>query len=176
MRRLLALAVVLSLSTLGATGAARAGLLRGTPGPDRLLGTAGSDTLLGLGGNDLLAGRGGADTLSGGLGDDRIAAQADSAVDRITCGSGHDLVTAELFDRVAPDCEVVKVSVPEACLSDAKVVPAGRVSFNATPWAAGLSPKRSATARAWHSTTCSATPSKNGRASRPHRTRRRRPR
>jgi len=106
-RRLLALAVVLSLSTLGATGAARAGLLRGTPGPDRLLGTAGSDTLLGLGGNDLLAGRGGADTLSGGLGDDRIAAQADGAVDRISCGSGHDLVTAELFDRVATDCEVV---------------------------------------------------------------------
>jgi hypothetical protein len=106
-RRLVATAVVVSLSMLGATAAARAVNFRGTPGPDRLLGTAVADTLTGLGGNDLLAGRGGPDVLSGGPGDDRVSVQADGAVDRVSCGSGHDVVTAELADRVATDCEVV---------------------------------------------------------------------
>src|SRR5437899_12905189 len=89
---------------LGATAAARAVNFRGTPGPDRLLGTALADTLTGLGGNDLLAGRGGPDVLAGGPGDDRISVQADGSVDHVSCGAGHDIVTAELADRVAADC------------------------------------------------------------------------
>jgi RTX calcium-binding nonapeptide repeat (4 copies) len=117
-RRLLATAVVLSLSALGATTASRAATLRGTPGPDRLLGTAGPDTLVGRGGNDVLAGRGGADTLLAGPGDDRIAAQADGAVDRVSCGTGHDVVTAELADRVAADCEVVSRQLSRDTLAD----------------------------------------------------------
>jgi len=117
-RRLLATAVVLSLGLLGATGAARAEKLQGTPGPDRLLGTAFADTLLGRGGNDLLAGRGGSDVLDGGAGDDRIAAQGDAAVDRVSCGPGHDVVTAELADRVAADCEVVSRQLSRDTLTD----------------------------------------------------------
>ena len=100
MRRLLATAVVLALSLVGATAAARAATLRGTPGADRLLGTGVRDTITALGGNDLLAGRGGIDTLSAGPGDDRIAVQADGSGDSVLCGAGHDVVTAELFDRI----------------------------------------------------------------------------
>ncbi|HEX6702039.1 MAG TPA: hypothetical protein VF101_15030 [Gaiellaceae bacterium] len=118
MRRLLTTAVALSLSVVGATAAAEAARLRGTPGPDRLFGTDLADTLLGRGGNDLLAGRGGRDVLDGGAGDDRIAAQADQAVDRVLCGAGHDVVTAELTDRVANDCEVVSRQLSRDTLTD----------------------------------------------------------
>lgn len=117
MRRLLATGVVLSLSTLGLATAARGDRLLGTAGPDRLLGTALPDTLLGRGGNDFLAGRGGRDVLSGGPDDDRIAAQADAAVDRVLCGSGRDIVTAEPADRVAADCEVVSRQVSRDTLT-----------------------------------------------------------
>jgi Ca2+-binding RTX toxin-like protein len=107
LRRLLATAVAFALSTFGATTAARAATLRGTPGADRLLGTAAHDMITGLSGNDLLAGRGGRDTLSAGPGDDRIAVQGDASRDTVLCGAGHDIVTAELGDQIAADCEVL---------------------------------------------------------------------
>jgi hypothetical protein len=96
----------------GAEAAVRAG----GPGPDRLRGTERGDILQGQGGNDLLTGRGGRDLLVGGTGRDRLAggrggdslaAEADVARDSVTCGTGSDVVTAELVDRVARDCETV---------------------------------------------------------------------
>jgi hemolysin type calcium-binding protein len=88
----------------------------GTEGPDRLRGTKRADVLQGLGGNDVLTGRGGSDLLVGGTGRDRLdggrgadnlAVEADVARDSVSCGSGLDVVTAELVDRVARDCETV---------------------------------------------------------------------
>jgi hypothetical protein len=42
-----------------------------------------------------------------GPGDDRAAVQYDGARDSVRCGSGVDLVTADLLDTVAGDCELV---------------------------------------------------------------------
>jgi hypothetical protein len=38
---------------------------------------------------------------------DRIAVQGNGVRDRVVCGGGRDVVTADLFDRIAPDCETV---------------------------------------------------------------------
>lgn len=98
------------------TGLAAAATLTGTPSADRLTGTRssdridgreGNDTLRGLGGADLLIGGAGRDELDGGRGDDRIPAHADESRDRVRCGAGRDVVTADLFDVVATDCETV---------------------------------------------------------------------
>lgn len=108
-----ALLVLVGLSWAGVAGGA---LLVGTNGPDRLNGTPRADELYGLGGPDRLAGRGGGDLidggpgrdeLSGGPGGDRLVTSGDGAPDRVSCGSGHDLVDADLFDSVASDCEAV---------------------------------------------------------------------
>jgi hypothetical protein len=88
-------------------GAASARTINGTPRADRLTGTEAADSVFGRGGGDVLDGRGGGDVLSGGPGDDRIAAEQDRARDTVRCGPGRDVVTAELTDRVAADCEVV---------------------------------------------------------------------
>jgi hypothetical protein len=97
-------------------GGAGAAVRAGGPGPDRLRGTQRADILQGQGGNDLLTGRGGRDLLVGGTGRDRLvggpgadtlAAEADVARDSVSCGTGRDVVTAELVDRVARDCETV---------------------------------------------------------------------
>jgi len=110
-------AATLALLLLGAlTGAAGAATLLGTSGSDRLLGTPGADRILGRAGDDRLDGAGGADFLDGGPGRDvllggggadLLAAEADGAVDTVSCGAGRDIVSAELADRVAGDCEVV---------------------------------------------------------------------
>jgi RTX calcium-binding nonapeptide repeat (4 copies)/BNR/Asp-box repeat len=78
----------------------------GTPRADNLVGTPRSDRIDGRAGNDFVDGRAAPDTLRGGRGDDRIAAQ-DRSVDRVTCGTGRDIVTADRGDRVAADCEIV---------------------------------------------------------------------
>jgi hypothetical protein len=99
-----------------AVGASSAAVRTGGSGADRLRGTQRADTLDGAAGNDLIMGRGGPDQLVGGTGRDRlvggpgadrIAAEADVARDSVSCGAGRDLVTAELVDRVARDCETV---------------------------------------------------------------------
>jgi hypothetical protein len=97
------------LGALAATiaGTDRADTLRGTNGPDRIDGRLGDDRLLGLDGADFLEGNAGRDVVDGGPGDDRIAAQSDGARDAIACGSGKDIVNADLDDRVSGDCEVV---------------------------------------------------------------------
>ncbi len=97
---------------LGAAGADRlAGLggadcLYGQAGDDRLSGGPGADRLFGGPGRDRLSGGPGADRFSGGAGADRISAR-DGRRERISCGSGRDIVTADRNDRVARDCERV---------------------------------------------------------------------
>jgi hemolysin type calcium-binding protein len=97
-------------------GAGSAAVRAGGPGADRLHGTQRADILQGLAGNDLLTGRGGDDLLVGGTGRDRLvggpgadslAVEADVARDVVSCGTGRDIVTAELIDRVSSDCETV---------------------------------------------------------------------
>ena len=104
------------LAFLLAAGTSSAVVRTGGPGPNRLVGTPRADTLDGAAGNDVILGRGRSDLLIGGTGRDRIvggpgadkiAAEADLGRDSISCGRGRDLVTAELHDRVARDCETV---------------------------------------------------------------------
>jgi hypothetical protein len=106
----------LSLAGLVLAGAAGARTIEGTTGRDRLVGTdradtifgrEGSDQLLGRAGTDLLHGGPGRDRLEGGPDNDRLAAQYDGATDRVVCGSGLDVVNADLLDQVASDCELV---------------------------------------------------------------------
>jgi RTX calcium-binding nonapeptide repeat (4 copies) len=97
-------------------GSAFAATIEGTAGRDRLAGTPRADALFGLSGGDRLVGGAGADflhggtgsdRLEGGAGNDRLAAQYDGGRDRVVCGSGLDLVNADLLDSVSPDCELV---------------------------------------------------------------------
>jgi len=108
-------ALALALSLLVA-GTAAAATVVGTSGDDRLVGTPradaisgreGRDTLVGAAGSDFLHGGPGRDLLDGGAGDDRIAAQYDGSRDTVRCGSGLDVVNADLLDAVAADCELV---------------------------------------------------------------------
>jgi RTX calcium-binding nonapeptide repeat (4 copies) len=95
-RRLVALSSVVAL-VLVAT--AIAGTVRGTARNDVLRGTSGNDTISGLAGNDTLFGLAGNDKLTGGAG-----------LDRFVCGAGRDTAIAQVGERVAKDCEVVKRS------------------------------------------------------------------
>jgi RTX calcium-binding nonapeptide repeat (4 copies) len=108
-------AVVLVVGLLAA-GAASARVVIGTPRNDRLVGTpqadvirglAGRDQLLGGGGADFLQGGPGRDTIDSGPGADRVAVSYDGARDSVRCGSGLDVVNADLTDTVASDCELV---------------------------------------------------------------------
>jgi hypothetical protein len=105
---LTALLVSLPAAALAArvTGTSHADRLVGTAKADTLDGLAGNDTLLGLGGNDVLRGGPGRDRLDGGTGSDSLAANGDAARDTISCGSGTDVVNADLGDSVSADCEV----------------------------------------------------------------------
>jgi hypothetical protein len=83
-----------------------AGVLASTAGAAQRLGTARGDTIRGTVRADFIDPRAGRDVVSASGGADRIKAQ-DQFVDRIRCGRGFDLVTADLRDSVARDCEVV---------------------------------------------------------------------
>jgi hypothetical protein len=115
MRRLLipALLVAVGLCGIGSAGAA---IIFGTSGADRLNGTLQPDNLYGLGGRDRIEGRAsndfldagpGRDRLLGGAGSDRLLTSGDFQVDTLTCGSGRDIVNADLVDKVGPNCEIV---------------------------------------------------------------------
>jgi hypothetical protein len=58
--------------------------------------------------SDPIAGTAGRDRILAGNGDDRIAVRRGS-IDRVRCGRGHDTVRAGRLDRIAGDCEVVRV-------------------------------------------------------------------
>ena len=114
MRIAAVLLAVLSVLALAATAGARS--ITGRAGNDRLAGTPRSDAIRGLGGRDLLLGRGGADylnggrgrdTMDGGPGADLVLAAYDGSRDTVRCGAGTDVVTADLVDAVARDCELV---------------------------------------------------------------------
>ena len=70
-------------------------------------GAAVDKTVLGTERADFLAGTASSDRIVARAGNDRIAAEYDGGVDRISCGAGRDVVTADARDRVGPDCEVV---------------------------------------------------------------------
>ncbi len=110
------LLVLVLAGLLVGVGAAGARVVTGTPGNDRLTGTPGADVVRGLAGHDQLLTRGGADFLHGGPGrdthdagpgNDLVATSYDAARDVVRCGSGLDVVNADLTDRVGADCELV---------------------------------------------------------------------
>ena len=78
-----------------------ANLHAGSSLPERLLGTRRGDRLLGLAGADRLLGGEGDDCLRGGGGPDRI-----------DCGPGDDSAMVDRADRVAGNCEHVRVARP----------------------------------------------------------------
>jgi hypothetical protein len=69
--------------------------------------TASAATIRGTARADRLAGTPAVDAIQARGGDDRIVVQGDAVADSVSCGRGRDVVTAELVDRVAADCEVV---------------------------------------------------------------------
>ena len=111
--RLVALCIVLALISAAAagarvvTGTARNDRLVGTPRADVIRGLAGNDELLGRGGADFLQGGPGRDTVDAGAGSDLVALSYDGARDSTRCGSGLDVVNADLTDAVARDCELI---------------------------------------------------------------------
>ena len=82
------------------------GVLASTAAAAQRVGTPRSDTIRGTARADSIDPRAGRDRVSALGGNDRIKAQ-DGFVDSIRCGRGLDLVTADLGDSVARDCEVV---------------------------------------------------------------------
>jgi Ca2+-binding RTX toxin-like protein len=80
----------------------------GGAGNDLLRGGRGSDIVDGGDGNDRLFGGGGKDLLMGGAGNDRFTVR-DGKRDRVDCGSGTDLVSADKRD-VLRHCERVRRS------------------------------------------------------------------
>lgn len=73
--------------------------LRGYTGEDCMYGGRGNDHLAGMNGSDLIVGGPGHDDIGGGNGNDRILVR-DGAADVVRCGSGHDVVKADSFDRL----------------------------------------------------------------------------
>ena len=125
MRRFLSLALLLGIG-LCAIGFAGGALIVGTAGADRLNGTPQPDELYGLGGRDRIDGRaasdlidGGAgrDRLFGGSGADRLVSSGDLRKDAVTCGTGRDLVNADLLDSVAANCETVSSQISRDTLN-----------------------------------------------------------
>jgi hypothetical protein len=124
MRRLV---VALAIGGLLA-GLASAATVTGTPEADNLTGTlradvldgrAGGDTISGLAGSDVIVGGPGRDAIAGGKGDDRVPAHGDGTRDRVACGTGRDVVTADPSDVVQRDCDVVSRQVSADLTSDA---------------------------------------------------------
>jgi Ca2+-binding RTX toxin-like protein len=87
-------------------------------------GSSGADVIAGDDRANALSGGGGADVLRGGGGDDSIDAAvpdapASDGPDTVTCGAGDDQVVADANDKVALDCERIRVgasALPELAL------------------------------------------------------------
>jgi hypothetical protein len=124
-RRFLSLALLLGigLSTIGLAsgalivGTAGADRLNGTPLPDELLGFGGSDRIDGRAASDLIDGGNGRDRLFGGSGADRLVSSGDLRKDAVKCGTGRDLVNADLMDSVAANCETVSSQIARDTLT-----------------------------------------------------------
>jgi Ca2+-binding RTX toxin-like protein len=98
----------------GYTLAINAGIITGTPGPDRLLGTGFNEILQGLASNDRLDGGLGNDTLEGGLGNDSYI--VNSAGDVIqgevgfAAGGGIDTVTTTVSFTAPANVEIIRAA------------------------------------------------------------------
>jgi hypothetical protein len=116
-------------------GTRRAETIRGGSGDDRIRGRGGADCLYGNRGSDRISGQRGADRIRGGPGRDRLfggrgrdriwggadrdrieAGPGNDVVDArgggrdtVRCGPGRDRVRADRRDRVAGDCEQVRI-------------------------------------------------------------------
>ena len=101
---LLSAAVAGARTIVGTAGNDR---LVGTPRADTLAGRAGNDRISGVAGDDLLLGGPGRDSVDAGLGNDLVSIEYDGARDSARCGTGTDVVNADLLDAVARDCELV---------------------------------------------------------------------
>jgi hemolysin type calcium-binding protein len=82
----------------------------GSPGPDVITGDARANSLTGGGGADVIDGGGGDDSIHASLEGDQASDGADSP-DTVTCGAGTDDVVADENDRIAVDCERIRVGV-----------------------------------------------------------------
>jgi BNR repeat protein len=71
-----------------------------------LASTATAATIKGTARGELIVGTQGADRVLAGAGADRIQV-AFGGVDRVDCGAGVDVVSADAADQVAPNCEIV---------------------------------------------------------------------
>jgi hypothetical protein len=80
-------------------------VLASTAGAAERLGTTRGETIRGSARGDFIDPRGGRDRVHAGRGDDLVKAQ-DQFIDRLGCGPGFDVVTADLRDVLEPDCEV----------------------------------------------------------------------
>ena len=106
------------LVALGASAtSAAAATVRGTALADQLVGTNAADVIDGRAGADFIHGRAGSDVVDAGVGPDRVAIAYDGSVDRVRCGPGVDLVTADRTDVVGPDCEVVTLRLSRDLLA-----------------------------------------------------------
>ncbi|MEA2218034.1 MAG: hypothetical protein QOJ35_660 [Solirubrobacteraceae bacterium] len=83
----------------------------GSPGPDVIVGDARANSLTGSGGADVLDGGGGDDAIDATL-RDRPASEGPDGPDTVTCGAGNDDVVADENDKVAVDCERIRVGLP----------------------------------------------------------------
>ena len=80
--------LVPALVALAIAAPAAAATIHGTPHADAIVGTPAADTIFAGAGNDLIQ-------------------AAFGGVDRVDCGPGRDIVSADQSDRVAANCEVV---------------------------------------------------------------------
>ncbi len=112
-----AVATFVTVTSLAAGPTTGDDRLVGTPGRDAIDALAGADDVRGLAGDDrlrggpgqdMLIGGAGRDVLVGGPGRDVIRARDGAPGDRVACGPGRDVVLADVGDRVAADCEVVR--------------------------------------------------------------------
>lgn len=96
----------------------------GSPGPDVIIGDARANSLSGSGGADVIDGGGGDDAIDATVQD----AQASDGPDTVTCGAGNDSVVADENDKVAVDCERIRVgpSAGPDLVLDRGAVRAGR--------------------------------------------------
>src|SRR5436853_2573013 len=83
--------------------------------------TAGAATVRGTGRSDAIAGTRAPDRISGRGGNDLIQT-AFGSIDRVDCGAGKDVVSADATDKVAANCEVVsrRLSVDPYSNSDSQ--------------------------------------------------------
>ena len=104
--------------TLGGEGAPDC--LRGQEGADQISGDDGGDIIRGGADDDNILGEDGADNIrlqngqdkvDGGAGDDSIKAQGRGS-DNVKCGDGNDSVVGDVKDKIANDCEKVKIVNP----------------------------------------------------------------